>query len=164
MRVLAKKTSCLAAIFLVCLLLLAISYFVEIALSVKPCLLCLLQRYTFIIIAVVALAALLQRAKSWWLYIYAFILTLFNIIGVGLAARQLYLQALPKSLHGACLPDMNYLMHAVGFFRALKMMVVGSSDCSLVHWQFLGLSMAGWAIIWFVILGCISIRLFFVSR
>mgnify|MGYP001288326975 CR=1 FL=1 len=164
MRLLAKTSSCLWAIFGSCLFLLAISYFVELVLNVKPCLLCLLQRYMFILIALISLAALLARVKAWGVYVSATILTLCSIVGAALAGRQLYLQSLPDSLHRACLPDMQYLVHAVGIFKALQMMVAGSSDCSLVHWQFLGLSMAAWALIWFVILALVALRIFFANR
>jgi len=29
----------------------------------------------------------------------------------------------------------------------------GSGDCAQVTWKFLGLSMAGWTLIWYVVLG-----------
>ena len=150
-------------IFAVCVFLIlaasAVSYYYDI----KPCLLCLLQRYAFILVALIALLAVVVRPKAWGIKVYSALLFLASSLGVALAVRQVYLQSLPSSLHRACLPDMNYLINAVGVFKALKMMVLGSSDCALVHWNLLGLSMAGWAIVWFVVLAALSVRLFFTN-
>jgi disulfide bond formation protein DsbB len=32
-------------------------------------------------------------------------------------------------------------------------MLRGSGDCAQVTWKFLGLSMAGWTLVWYVVLG-----------
>jgi disulfide bond formation protein DsbB len=43
--------------------------------------------------------------------------------------------------------------------KTLSMVLRGSGECAENAWQFLGLGIAAWALVWFVILGALSIYL-----
>jgi disulfide bond formation protein DsbB len=48
-------------------------------------------------------------------------------------------------------------MESFPLSEALSMIFQGSGECAEVHWQFLGLSMPGWTLIWFVGLGVFGV-------
>jgi disulfide bond formation protein DsbB len=43
--------------------------------------------------------------------------------------------------------------------QALEKIFVGSGECAEVGWKFLGLSIAGWSLVWFVLFGIFAICL-----
>jgi disulfide bond formation protein DsbB len=43
--------------------------------------------------------------------------------------------------------------HYIPLSQFVTTMLRGSGDCAQVTWRFLGLSMAGWTLIWYVLLG-----------
>jgi disulfide bond formation protein DsbB len=43
--------------------------------------------------------------------------------------------------------------------QALEKILTGSGECAEVGWKFLGLSIAGWSLAWFVIFGIFAIYL-----
>jgi len=40
---------------------------------------------------------------------------------------------------------------------ALSKILAGSGECAEAGWRFLGLTIAGWALVWFVILGALAV-------
>lgn len=156
--------SSFAILLTITVLLLAFGYILEYFFNVRPCLLCLLQRFAFLGVALFALVACLHfSAKYIAQRVYASLILICCLLGAAVSVRQLYLQSLPASINRPCMPGMQYLMQTMGFFHAMKLILAGSSDCRLVHWQFLGLSMAGWSLIWFAIFGLICVRIFFLT-
>jgi disulfide bond formation protein DsbB len=47
-------------------------------------------------------------------------------------------------------------MDAFPLLQALELVFTGSGECAEVNWSFLGLSMPGWAFLWFVLLGAVA--------
>jgi disulfide bond formation protein DsbB len=43
--------------------------------------------------------------------------------------------------------------------QALEKILTGSGECAEVGWKFLGLSIAGWSLAWFVLLGAFAVYL-----
>jgi disulfide bond formation protein DsbB len=41
--------------------------------------------------------------------------------------------------------------------RTLEKLFYGSGECAAVDWKFLGLSIAGWSLVWFVLLGAYAL-------
>lgn len=128
------------------------AFMVQIFAQVHPCILCVLQRYVWMAIVVVTVLNCLHRPKVAGQWFYCVIGWLFAGLGAGLASRQLYLQSLPPSTPETCIPNLNFLFQTRPIMEALRVAVQGSADCGKVHWQFLGVSMAGWSLALLIII------------
>ena len=142
-----------AAGFLVCFALLAYAYYVQFDLGVEPCPLCIFQRIVFIVMAILFVAGAMQNPKVCGRRVYALLLLLTAGIGVGIAARHLWVQHQPPDLMAGCAPGWNYMVENFPLSKTLKMAFTGSADCAQVSWTFLGLSMPLWTLVCYVLLG-----------
>ena len=120
--------------------------------GLNPCPLCVFQRITVIALGIVFLIAFLHNSRSWGRYVYAFLFLIAGSGGVAVAGRHAWLQSLPPEEVPACGPDLAYMLDAFPLAEVLKKVFSGSGECAEVVWQFLGLSMPAWVLIWCVAL------------
>ena len=73
-----------------------IALFMEHAMGLEPCPLCILQRVTVIVTGLVTLVAALHHPGARGIRVYAIGAILAAVLGAALAIRQLWLQSLPK--------------------------------------------------------------------
>jgi len=76
-----------------------------------------------------------------------------------IAARHVWLQSLPKDRIPECGPGLEYMLKKLPFTQALEKILTGSGECAEVGWTFLGLSIAGWSLVWFVLFGGFALYL-----
>lgn len=136
----------------VCAGLLGTGYFLQYFQGQDPCPLCLVQRgFYYGVLVVFALAALhLPGYRGKWVYCGAGALLAAG--GLGVAARQVWLQHLPPDQVPACGPDLFFMMENFPLSRILQKLFYGSGQCAEVKWRFLGLSIAEWSLAWFTAL------------
>ena len=139
-----------AAIFLACASLIALAIYLQEELGLEPCPMCILQRYAFVAIGAVALAAAIHGPRGIALKTYALLVTLLSIAGGGVAIRHSYLQHFPPKIE-ACGTDLEFLVNTFPISQALPKIFAGTGSCSKVDWTLLGLSIPEWAIVWFAI-------------
>jgi disulfide bond formation protein DsbB len=86
---------------------------------------------------------------------------LFVIAGIGaaIATRHVWLQHLPKDQVPECGPGLEYMLKKFALGQALEKILSGSGECAEAGWRFLGLSIAGWSLLWFVVLGIFAVLL-----
>lgn len=137
------------AIFLGCAGLLGYGLYLQHALDLEPCPMCILQRYAFVGAGAVALLAGLHDPARRGVAVYSALVSLVAIAGAGVAARQTWLQHNPPRI-ADCGPDLEFMVGSFPLAEALPMIFRGSGDCSKVDWTFLGLSIAEWALVAFV--------------
>jgi len=111
-----------------------------------PCPLCLMQRIWFFIAGLATVAGLLHNPR-WG--IYPLLTGLAALTGGGFAIRQLWLQSLPADQVPACGPGIEYMIEVFPASEVLLAMTRGTGDCAVVEWSFLGVSIAGWALLGF---------------
>src|ERR671923_1949908 len=134
---------------LVCALLLGYGYYLQYAQGLEPCPLCLVQRaFFYLVLAVLVIGALHGRGRK----IYGPLAALFAAGGLATAARQVWLQHLPADKVPQCGPDLFFMLENFPLARTLQKVFQGSGECAAVDWKFLGLSIAGWALVWFSVL------------
>lgn len=136
-------------VFLLCAALLAVAFYMEYVMGLEPCPLCWLQRYAFMAMAVVSLVAALHNPAGLTGRAYGLLLTVCSALGLALAGRQLWLQALPEDQVPACGPSVEYLLDVLPWLDVLKTAIRGTGDCAEVLWRFMGLSIAGWTAVFF---------------
>ena len=139
------------AIFLVCAALIGFALYLQHALGLEPCPMCILQRYAFIVVGVIALVAAIHNPAVLGRRIYSGMLVVTAATGAGVAIRHVYLEHNPPKIFD-CGADVGFMLESFPLTEALPMIFRGTGDCTKVPWRFLGLSIAEWSLIWFAIL------------
>lgn len=138
--------------FLACTGLILYVLYVQYFQYISPCPLCILQRIAFIGMGIVFLFGGLHAPRRWGRWLYALVLGLFALFGIGVAWRHVWLQGLPPDQVPSCGPGLGYMLDAFPLAQTLKMVLTGSGECADVDWAFLGLSMPAWSLICLVAL------------
>jgi disulfide bond formation protein DsbB len=139
-----------------------VALYMEHAMGLEPCNLCILQRVAVIATAIVALFAAIHGPNIVGIKIYASLGLLTSLSGAGLSGRQLWLQGLPADQVPACGPSLDYLVDIFPLTQVLSMVLEGDGDCAEVVWSFLGISIPGWTLVGFF--GLIAICAFVFLR
>ncbi len=137
----------LAFVAVGCLGLLAFGLYLQHAVGLEPCPMCIVQRYALLLVAVVAgLTALLRGKTSFSIGLVAMLL--LSAGGAFVAARQSFLQWYPPEVL-SCGRDLYGMIESFPLKRVIPMIFKGSGDCSAVDWTFLGLTIANWSFLCF---------------
>ena len=129
--------------------LLCIALIMEHALFLAPCPLCMMQRIWFALAGIVTMIGLTHNPR-WG--IYPLLSALCAMIGGGFAIRQLWLQSLPPDQVPSCGPDLAYMIDAFPLAELLTAMTSGTGDCAAVYDVIPLMSIAGWALLGFIII------------
>jgi disulfide bond formation protein DsbB len=139
--------------FLVCVGLLAYAIFLQLKIGLEPCPLCIFQRLAFAALGLLFLIGALhgprERAGRATYGVLAFIAA---AVGIGIAGRHVYVQLLPKDMGSSCGPPLAFLSETMGPLEVFRTVRTGTGDCGNIDWQFLGLTMPMWSLVWFVLL------------
>lgn len=142
--------------FLVCVALIAFAVYAQYVMGMNPCPLCILQREVFIGLGVIFLIAGLHAPRGWGRWVYAALVVIIALVGIGIAWRHLWIQAQPPGTVASCGAPLGYLMETRdahgGIVGVLRMVLSGSGECATVE-KVLGLPIPLWALIWFALLG-----------
>jgi disulfide bond formation protein DsbB len=150
----------LAMFFTICGLI-AFALYLQYYKNLAPCPLCMLQRVVFIAIALVCLIAAWHNPTIKGLRNYGIVSSVFCLIGIGLASRQLWLESLPPALVPPCGPSLEAMLRYLPLFDVLKATLIGSGECAKITWEFLGLTIAAWSFICFAGLLIASLNIVF---
>ena len=138
-------------IFLACAGLIGFALYLQHSLGLEPCPMCILQRYAFIVVGVLALVAAIHGPGVFGRRIYSALLLVVAATGGGIAVRHAYLEHNPPKVFD-CGADVGYMLESFPLTEALPMIFRGTGDCTKVVWTFLGLSIAEWSLICFMLL------------
>ena len=122
-----------------------------------PCPLCLLQRVVYIALMVVFLLGALHGPRRTGAVVYSTLLVLVSVIGAGIAGRHVWLQHLPKDKVPECGPGLGYILDRFPLVNALEKIFRGSGECAEAGWRLMGLSIAEWSLVWFILLGAYAV-------
>jgi disulfide bond formation protein DsbB len=139
--------------FAVCGGLMGFALFAQYVLLLDPCPLCVFQRVAVISIGIVFLVAALHNPSGAGRFVYAVLLAAVALAGAAIAARHAWLQQLPPDKVPSCGPGLDYMLETLPFTEVLSKVFKGSGECAEIVWQFLGLSMPAWVLIWLTALG-----------
>ncbi|HUQ75196.1 MAG TPA: disulfide bond formation protein B [Burkholderiales bacterium] len=138
---------------LVCIGLLGFGYYLQYVQGLEPCPLCMVQRGFFYAVLVLFIVAALHGPRGRGALGYSSLIALFALGGAATAGRQVWLQHLPADKVPQCGPDLFFMLNNLPLGRTLEKLFYGSGECAVVDWKFLGLSIAGWSLVWFIVLG-----------
>ena len=140
-------------ILLAVMAMMAVALYMEHAMGLEPCPLCVSQRIFVILVGVWALLAFLHHPRRIGRGIYAGLGVLSAVAGGAVSSRQLWLQSLPASEVPACGPGVDYILDTFPLLDALRVMLTGDGNCAEVAWSLFGISIPGWTLIGFILLG-----------
>lgn len=143
--------------FLCCLIILTIGVYLEVAIKLIPCPLCVLQRIIFMVLGILFLVGGLMHFRILKQRIYHLIIAGIALFGVITAGRQVWISHLPPDQLPSCGANLNYLFKILPFQQAVQVLFQGSGSCAEVKWRLLGLSIPEWSLILFVILTGLAI-------
>jgi len=148
-----------AAPAVICAALLGYGYYLQYVQGLEPCPLCMVQRGFFYLVMIVFGIAALHAPQRLGTWIYAVLIVLFAAGGAATASRQVWLQHLPADKVPQCGPDLFFMLENLPLSRTLQKLIQGSGECAKVDWTFLGLSIAGWSLVWFTALAVYALWL-----
>jgi len=140
-----------------CAALLGYGLYLQHALFLDPCPLCIFQRMGFMWIGAVSLLAFIHNPATRGYWVYTGLVLLGALMGTAVAGRHVWLQNLPLSQVPDCGMGLNYMLETMPFGEVLSEVFYGSGECADVAWSFLGLSMPGWTLLWYIGLAIVTI-------
>jgi disulfide bond formation protein DsbB len=146
--------------FLCCTGLILIALYLQYFQHLDPCPLCMMQRVAFIALGLIFLIGAIHGPRRAGAKIYAFFGLLASISGLALAARHTWLQFYPPA-EVSCAGDVYSQLERLPLGRFISNALRATGDCSKVDWTMLGLSVAEWSLVWFVILTVLGLYLLF---
>ena len=147
----------LALISVACIAMLGFGMYLQYAVGLEPCPMCIVQRYALIGVALFTGLASARGQKGWWMTFSALALLAAGF-GTFVAARQSWLQWYPPEF-ATCGRDFYGMIENYPISRAIPMIFRGSGDCTAIDWTFLGGSIANWSFVCFVGFGAVLIAL-----
>lgn len=143
-----------AAGAIACIALLAYAYYEQFAMGVDPCPMCIFQRIAFIVMAIFFAVGAVHGPNGGGRRVYALLVFIAAAVGAGVAARHLWLQLQPVDpLMAGCGPGLNYLLDSFPLTDAIRKAFTGTGDCGIINWRFLAITMPGWTLICYLLLG-----------
>jgi len=142
-----------AALFLACASLIGFGLVLQHVEGLEPCPMCILQRYAFVAIGMVALIAAIHGPVGPGVRVYSFLIAALAVAGGSVSVRQSLLQRFPAPEPANCMAgDLDFLLGNFPLAQALPRIFAGTGDCAKVEWSLFGLSIAEWALVWFVLI------------
>ena len=137
----------LALISVACIAMLGFGMYLQYAVGLEPCPMCIVQRYALIGVALFTGLASARGQKGWWMTLTALALLAAGF-GAFVAARQSWLQWNPPEFF-SCGRDPFSMVNNIGIAKVLPKVFAGHGDCTAVDWTFLGGSIANWSFLVF---------------
>jgi len=153
----------LGAVFVACLAIFGFALYLQHIEVIEPCPMCILQRYSFAVIALITLIGAIHNPGVIGARIYGVLVLLGALTGASISSRHSWLQHFPSPSY-SCGADLEYLLDTFPLAKALPAIFSGTGECSEVKWRMLGLSIPEWALIWFVIFAVTALVVIVKSR
>lgn len=145
----AGATACIAA--------LAFALYAQHGLHLEPCPLCIFQRVTMAALGLVFIIAVIHDARGWGTYVYATLIGVAALATIGIAGRHVYIQSLPPGSVPSCGAPLEVMLRFSPLTQVVRKVLTGGGECSVVNWQFLGLSMPWWVLLLALALGMVGV-------
>ncbi|MGH8671928.1 MAG: disulfide bond formation protein B [Burkholderiales bacterium] len=156
---LPSRRTCYLLAFAICAGLLLFAVYLEQALKLEPCPLCIIQRVFVAALGLVFLVAALHNPGRVGAIGYALSAGVLALVGAATAARHVWIQNLPPDQLPECGPGLDYMLETLPLSETVKMVLHGSGECAENAWLFLGIGIPGWTLIFFLALGLLAVLL-----
>ncbi|EJN25400.1 disulfide bond formation protein B [Pseudomonas sp. GM80] len=134
------------------------SYYLEYAVGLVPCSLCLVQRLCMTLLTACCGLAAVHGPQRLGLSFYWVAALGASLGGTTAAWRQVLLQSDPVLQLANCSPDPATLFSNLPWLCAAVRMINGSADCAEISWTLFDLSVPEWSLLFFM---AVSVLAFF---
>lgn len=141
----------------VCALLLGYAYYLQHVQGLEPCPLCIFQRVALLGLGIVFLLAALHNPDALGARVYAALIGLVALAGIGVASRHVYIQSLPAGQVPECGATLDFMLEVFPLAEVVRKVLTASGECGVVDWRFLGLSIPAWTLISLAALGVVGV-------
>jgi protein dithiol:quinone oxidoreductase len=141
-RFVAKPKRVALALGFACVGLVGASIFVQHVLGVEPCPLCIVQRFTYLVLIPVFFGVAFARPSGGVQRSLLWGATLLSVGGLCVAGYQTQLQLFPTSVVESCSPSLAYMLETMGVTDVLAQLVHAGGDCADTSFKILGLTLA----------------------
>ncbi|MHC8356796.1 disulfide bond formation protein B [Pseudomonas sp. LB3P81] len=154
---LACSRSLFFMVFVAGALALGISYYLEYAVGLQPCGMCLLQRICLALLTGVCLTASVHGPGRSGSFLYWLLGLLCSLAGTTTAWRQVLMQVDPQRQLFPCSADMTDLLASNPWVYVVQHMFNGTADCARISWTLFDLSLPEWSLLFFVAMTILSV-------
>ena len=148
-------------------LALGVSYYLEYAVGLRPCGLCLVQRFCLALLTGVCLMASVHGPGRIGTVLYWLLSLGCSLAGTVTAWRQVLLQSLPMEQAAACSTHLADMFAGSALLSILQQVFKGAVDCVEISWTLFDLSLTEWSLLFFVAMMILavyqSLRLVWIS-
>jgi disulfide bond formation protein DsbB len=131
-------------------LALGVSYYLEYAVGLKPCGLCLLQRICLALLTGVCLMASIHGPGRFGTFLYWLLGLCCSLAGTITAWRQVLLQNDQVHQLSSCIPNLADLFATTPWVFVVQQMFKGTAECTHISWTLFDLSIPEWSLLFFV--------------
>lgn len=146
---LARSRSLFFMAFVAGALALGISYYLEYAVGLRLCGLCILQRGSLFLVTAACLSASVHGPGRLGTSLYWMLVLLGGLAGTITAWRQVLLQSDPLHHLSDCSVNLADALAITPWAHAVKMMFEGTFDCAEISWTLFDLSIPEWSLLFF---------------
>ncbi|PWK43199.1 disulfide bond formation protein B [Pseudomonas sp. OV226] len=147
---LACSRSLFFMVFITGSLALGVSYYLEYAVGLKPCGLCLLQRLCLALLTGISLAASVLGPGRFGSFLYWLSGFFCSLVGTATAWRQILRQSDPAHQLTMCSSSLESLHQNMPWVCRVTQMFKGEGDCDEISWTLFDLSIPEWSLLLFV--------------
>ncbi|MDB5995675.1 MAG: disulfide bond formation protein [Pseudomonas sp.] len=154
---LACTRSLFFMVFVAGALALGVSYYLEYAVGLMPCGLCLLQRLCLALLTGVCLMAAVQGPGRFGSSVYWLLGLLLSLAGTVTAWRQVLLQSSAVQQLSTCEPNLADLFSSTPWVCVVQRMFKGTADCTNISWTLFDLSIPEWSLLFFLAMTIVTV-------
>lgn len=138
--------------FLVCVGLFVYVIFLQFKIGFELCLLCIFQWLVFVVLGLLFLIGVLYGlCECVGCVMYGVLVFIVVVVGIGIVGCYVYVQLLFKDMGLSCGLLLVFFSEMMGLLEVFCIVLIGIGDCGNIDWQFLGLIMLMWSLVWFVL-------------
>jgi disulfide bond formation protein DsbB len=164
-RTVSDRTSRLyTLIFLICLGLLGFALYLQHGQGLDPCPWCVVQRLGFLLVGLIALVGALHRPGPIGTVVYSTFGLAAAAAGAAASVYHVYLQSDPARAAKCVGSPVERILDQLDVGSMIPPLLQYGGPCTLQPWSFLGLSIPGWALVWFVLLAAAFVAAPFVAK
>jgi len=133
-----------------CLLIIMTVYFLLTGL--KHCPMCILQQFGLLCLTIVSLIACCHDPQVAGVRVYSLLLGIVALLTSLVALQQVWMQWHQQEYIGSCQIKLDSItQHVVPMLNFLQTKFADMPDCTNLDWTFLGISMAGYSFMFFIV-------------
>jgi disulfide bond formation protein DsbB len=155
---LACSRSLFFMVFVAGALALGVSYYLEYAVGLQPCGMCLLQRICLALLTGICLGAAVHGPSHFASLMYWLLGLLCSLAGTVTAWRHVLLQSAPAHELSDCSASVFDLFVSAPWAYVVQQLFNGTVDCEPISWSLFDLSLPEWSLLFFVATTILSVQ------